>query len=112
MHPIHNAFDRISFGSNPNGIQHRATLDKTILCTSVIWECFFTLGRFSIQRDSLEDSVLSTMQGERCSIRTNYPRGRYSKGFSNMTLLTANEKVGINFTNAPGSLQQQCEIGG
>jgi hypothetical protein len=42
--------------------------------------------------DSLEDSVLSTMQGVCCSVRTGYPRGRYSKGFCN------DEQVSINFT--------------
>ena len=50
------------------------------------------------EREDLESIVLRQIRGVRSSVRSDFPRSPYSKGMSNMTLLTADEKVGMNFT--------------
>jgi hypothetical protein len=101
MHAIRNAFDRISFGTNINKI-YSATLDDPLhFCNSGLFQYMGQVAYLGMQdkeREGLEAIVLSQVRGVRSSVRCDYPRGRYSKGFSNMTLLTADEKVGMNFT--------------
>ena len=101
MHDIHNAFDHIGFGSNDNKILS-ATLDDPLhFCNSGLFQYMGQVGYLGMQdkeREELESLALSQVQGVRSSARHNYPRARYSKGFTNMTLLTADEKVGINFS--------------
>jgi hypothetical protein len=101
MHAIENAFDSISFGANQNKI-HTATLDDPLhFCNGGMFLYMGQVAYLGMQdkeREALESIVLSQVRGTRSSVRNEYPRGRYSKGFSNMTLLTADEKVGLNFT--------------
>jgi hypothetical protein len=101
MHAIDNAFDNISFGSNRNKI-HSATLDDILhYCNGGMFLYMGQVGYLGMQekeREQVESIVLSQLRGTRSSVRSEYPRGRYSKGFSNMALLTADEKVGMNFT--------------
>ena len=101
MHAIRNAFDRLSFGTNYNK-RYAATLDDPLhFCNSGLFQYMGQVAYLGMQdkeREELESIVLSQIRGVRCSVRSDYPRGRYSKGFSNMTLLTADEKVGMNFT--------------
>jgi hypothetical protein len=101
MHAIHNAFDNISFGSNRNQI-YSATLDDPLhFCNSGLFQYMGQVGYLGMQekeREDLESLVLLQLRGVRSSVRSEYPRTPYSKGMSNMTLLTADEKVGMNFT--------------
>jgi hypothetical protein len=101
MHAIRNAFDNVRFGSNPNGICF-ATLDDALhFCNSGFFlymgEVAY-LGMQGKEREDFESLMLAQLRGVRCSVRGDYPRGRTSIGFTNMTLLTADEKFGMLFT--------------
>ena len=101
MHAIRNAFDSLSFGSNQNGIFY-ATLDDALhFCNSGFFMCMGEVAYLGMQgkeREEFESLMLAQLRGVRCSVRGHYPRGRTSKGFTNMTLLTADERVGMIFT--------------
>jgi hypothetical protein len=101
MHAIRNAFDLISFGTNSNKI-FSATLDDPLhFCNSGLFEYMGKVGYLGMQlkeREYLESIILSQLRGVRSSVKNEFPRTRHSKGMSNMTLLPADEKVGMNFT--------------
>jgi hypothetical protein len=101
MHAIRNAFDNMRFGSNQNGMCF-ATLDDALhFCNSGFFLCMgevALLGMQGKEREGFESLMLAQLRGVRCSVRGDYPRGRTSIGFTNMTLLTADKKVGMLFT--------------
>ena len=101
MHAIRNAFDRIGFGTNQNKILS-ATLDDPLhFCNSGFFLYMGQVAYLGMQdkeREDFESIVLAQLRGVRSSVRSEYPRGRTCKGFTNMTLLTADEKVGMIFT--------------
>ena len=97
MHPIHNAWNDISFGANKNGI-FGATLDDPMHfnesglfdgVTKAFYGCFT-----EEELKKFEESTRSLYQHSRSSVRSEYPKSRISKGFTNCTLKTANETVG------------------
>ena len=120
MHAIQNAWDNVSFGCNHNGV-YSGTLDDPLhFCNSGMFQYMGQVGYLGMQeqeRDRLEKLVAAEIKGVRSSVRDQFPRGRHSKGFSNMTLLTADKKVGINFTmllalhnnNAKEILEHSCQ---
>ena len=97
IYPVHNAWSRISFGSNKDGI-HRATLDDPMhysalgLFTYVAKVAFLGLQR---KEAELLEKFLREEFKNRSSVRYQFPRGKFTKGFTNCTLLTASEKVGL-----------------
>jgi len=94
---VHNAWSRISFGSNKDGI-HRATLDDPMhysalgLFTYVAKVAFLGLQR---KEAELLEKFLREEFKNRSSVWYQFPRGKFTKGFTNCTLLTASEKVGL-----------------
>ena len=101
MYPIVNAWNDVSFGSNVNGI-YRATLDDPMhYCDS--GSCFYIiqvayLSMTNSERAEMEKIVQTYFKGKRSSMRDDLPRGKFSSGFSQTTLLTAGEKIGTVFS--------------
>ena len=101
MYPILNAWSKISFGSNPNGI-YRATLDDPMHYSSSSG-MFMYLATVSFKgllpsEAKKVEKYLRQDFSNRCSVRYDFPRGKFSPGFTNCTLLTSNEKVGLMFS--------------
>jgi hypothetical protein len=101
MHPLRNAWDHIGFGSNKNGIL-RATLDDPMHfnesglfdgITKAFYGCFT-----EAESKIFENTTRSLFRNMRSSVRSDYPKTRISRGFSNCTLKTANETVGSLFS--------------
>ena len=97
MHPLHNAWDSIGFGSNTHGI-FGATLDDPMHfnesglfdgVTKAFCGCFT-----EEELKKFEQSTRSLYRNSRSSVRSDYPKSRISKGFTSCTLKTANETVG------------------
>jgi hypothetical protein len=97
MHPLRNAWNSIGFGSNKNGI-YSATLDDPMHfnesglfdgVTKAFYGCFT-----EDELKKFEEATRSLYQNSRSSVRSEYPKSRISKGFTNCTLKTANETVG------------------
>jgi hypothetical protein len=97
MHPLHNAWEPIGFGSNKNGI-FGATLDDPMHfnesglfdgVTKAFYGCFT-----EEELKKFEDSTRFLYRNSRSSVRSEYPKSRISKGFTSCTLKTANETVG------------------
>jgi hypothetical protein len=100
LYPVRNAWTPISFGSNPNGI-HRAALDDAMHFNSA--GTFMYLGHTSFKgltasECKVIEKYLREDFGSRCSVRYDFPRGKFTVGFTNCTLLTASEKVGLMFS--------------
>jgi hypothetical protein len=97
MHPLRNAWNPISFGANKNGI-YGATLDDPMHfnesglfdgVTKAFYGCFTDK-----ELNKFEETTRSLHLNSRSSVRSDYPKSRISKGFTNCTLKTANETVG------------------
>ena len=100
MYPIRNAWSKISFGSNPNGI-YRATLDDPMHYSSSGMFMYLATVSFKGLLPSEAKKVEKYLRQDfsnRCSVRYDFPRGKFSPGFTNCTLLTSNEKVGLMFS--------------
>ena len=100
MYPIKNAWTDVCFGANQNGI-YRATLDDPMhYCDS---GSFFYLTQVAFlsltpkERQEMEDIIKDYFKGKRSSVRDDFPRGKFTSGFSRVTLLTAGEKTGLVF---------------
>jgi len=97
MHPIDNAWNDVSFGSNPNGI-YRASLDDPMhyhcsgLLTYVLEVAF---GHLKPTEAASVENLLRKQHSMRSSRRYDFPRGKFSDGFSNCTLITSSERVGL-----------------
>ena len=99
MYPIENAWSKICFGSNVNGI-YRATLDDPMHYSSSGMFMYLANVSFKGLLPSEAKKVEKYMREDfsnRCSVRYDFPRGKFSPGFTNCTLLTSNEKVGLMF---------------
>jgi len=97
LYPVHNAWSNVSFGANQNGI-HRAAVDDPMHYNAS--GLFAYLGKIAF--GGLKPSEAETLEGfmredssVRSSVRYDLPRGKFTAGFTNCTLLTSNEKVGI-----------------
>ena len=101
MYPVVNAWDKVSFGSNNNGI-FRATLDDPLHFSSnglfaYLNEVSFK-GLVPSEARKVENFLREDCLNSRCSVKYDYPRPRLMPGFTNCTMITANEKVGQVFT--------------
>ena len=101
MYPVHNAWSAISFGANKDGI-HRATLDDPMHYNSsglfsYLAEIAFG-GLAPKDAEELEGYMREDFANARSSVRYDLPRGKFTAGFTNCTLLTASEKVGLMFS--------------
>lgn len=100
VYPVKNAWSEVSFGSNKDGI-HRATLDDPMhyhssgLCSYILEIAF--KGLLPKEAKKIETYLREDFK-TRSSIRYNFPRGKFNKGFTNCTLLTASEKVGLVYS--------------
>ena len=100
MYPIKNAWSNVSFGSNVNGI-YRATLEDPMHYHAS--GLFSYLGEIAFKsllpsEAKLVEQFLREDASARSSNRCNFPKGKFSSGFTNCTLLTASEKVGVMYT--------------
>lgn len=97
LYPIRNAWGDISFGANPYGI-HRATLDDPMHFNSQGMMMYLLKVAFDIlqprERAAVE-TILRKDSKYRCSVTENYPRGKFSHGFTSCSLLQADHKVGV-----------------
>jgi predicted RNase H-like HicB family nuclease len=100
MHPVLNAFRHLDFGANLYGI-FRAALDDTLHFSEagffhyLIQIIYDPMHPKESQRvDILIESHLGK-QTLRSSCRDQYPRINFTRGFSQLTLLTHSEKVGV-----------------
>lgn len=97
VYPVHNAWSSVSFGANLNGI-HVATVDDPMHYNAS--GLFSYLGKIAFggllpsEAETLERYIREDFS-VRSSVRYDLPRGKFSPGFTNCTLLTSNEKVGI-----------------
>ena len=97
LYPVRNAWSSLSFGSNNNGI-HRATLDDPMHYNSTGLFSYLAQIAFGglLPKEAQElEEYLREDFSMRSSVRYDLPRGKFSSGFTNCTLLTASEKVGI-----------------
>ena len=102
MHPLRNAWDPMCFGCNKNGII-AATLDDPTMhyneaglfdgVAKAFYGCFT-----EEEKQKFEGATRSLVLNSRSSVRKEFPKTRISKGFTNCTLNTANEKVGSLMT--------------
>ena len=100
VYPINNAWSQISFGDNPNGI-YRATLDDPLHYSSsgvFTYLANVSFYGFLPSEAKMVESFLREDFSKRCSVKYDFPLTRYPKGFSNCTLQTASEKVGLVFS--------------
>jgi len=100
LYPVQNAWSKISFGANENGI-HRATVDDPMHYNSsglfmYLAEIAFG-GLLPKEQEELE-SYMRQDAASRSSMKNTLPRGKFSPGFTNCTLLTASEKVGLIYS--------------
>ena len=100
IYPVKNAWFPISFGATTNGI-YEATLDDPfhfsesgmfMYLISVAFKGLLPADAKKIEKYLREDF------SARCSVRYDLPRGKFSPGFTNCTLLTGSEKVGLVFS--------------
>ena len=96
-YPVKNAWSKVSFGSNVNGI-YRATLDDPMHYHSS--GLFSYLGEIAFKsllpsEAKLVEQYLREDASARSSNQCNLPKGKFHSGFTNCTLLTASEKVGV-----------------
>ena len=96
-----NAWTPISFGANADGI-HRATVDDFMHYFEsglgmYVGKVAF-LGLTKSERKKVEAITSNLFHNLRSGVLSTYPRGRFHSGFSNMTLLTASEKIGMLFS--------------
>ena len=100
MHPINNAFKNIDFGANEMGILH-ATADDHMHSFESGFAMYLAQAAYQPISPSnatiFESVIATTLRASRSSVRDQFPQGKYSKGFSNLTLLTASEKIGMLF---------------
>ena len=104
VYPINNAWSQISFGCNTNGI-FRATLDDPMHYSSSGMFMYLATVSFKALQPSEAKKVENYMRddfSQRCSVRYDFPHGKFSPGFTNCTLLTASEKVGLVKLNPIG----------
>lgn len=97
LYPVRNAWDVISFGINKNGI-HRATLDDPMHYNSgglFMYLAQTVFGGLLPKEQQKVEKYLREEASTRSSARYDFPRGKFTPGFTNCTLLTATEKVGI-----------------
>jgi hypothetical protein len=96
-HPITNAFDGIDFGSWSAGI-HDATFDDFMHSVEAGMVAYITEsvydGLTKKEKEAVEELTRNTLDEQRSSVTSNYPRWRLQPGFTRQTLMTSGERVG------------------
>jgi hypothetical protein len=97
-YPINNAWSKVCFGANKEGI-FRATLDDPMhYCDSGSFLYLAQVAFLSMtdgERLEMERIIKILFKSIRSSVREDLPRGKFSSGFSRTTLMTAGEKIGL-----------------
>ena len=101
MYAVKNAFTKMDFGANQNGV-FSATVDDIMHFHESGYFLYLAqvayLSMVDKERESIEEVIRrQTCIGIRSSVRLDYPRIKSSSGFSSVTLLSAGEKVGASF---------------
>jgi len=97
------AFNNIWFGGNPHGIYGAVPTDlmHAFLHGIVPYVIKTLLSSFTTkEKHFLDDLVDKTLVNVRSSERTKFPRCSFTRGISNLKLLTATEWAGVAFTIA------------
>jgi len=101
LYEIDNAFNPVCFGSNESGI-HTATMNDIMHFNE--GGLFLNLAQVAYgilppkrRQENLETTIARIFSSNHSSVRSDYPRGFYKTGFSDLTLLTSVEKVGVVF---------------
>jgi hypothetical protein len=96
-HAADNAFHHVDFGANPGSI-YAATPTDTMhaldegLIKYVVTLCFNPMSDgMKTTIDNLVEKVLSVRSGE----RKGYPRINFTRGYTRLTMLSANENIGV-----------------
>jgi hypothetical protein len=104
-HAVHNAFARADFGANSD--IHQATMADLMHAMEegiFVWVTSNLIGVLSNKHkerlDGLVDLMFCQFGNNRSGERPNYPRVNFTRGFSKLTLLTCDERVGILFVVA------------
>jgi hypothetical protein len=100
LYPIENAWYKISFGSNANGIYLAAVDDPFHFSEAGLFEYLLRVafkGLLPADAKRVEKYMREDFSA-RSSVRYDFPRGKFSPGFSNCTLLTGSEKVGLVYS--------------
>jgi hypothetical protein len=105
IHPVNNAFDTegVSFGDNDMGISYATPGDFMHMFDSgvikYVVKC--TLDSIGDQKKAALDLLVDDLFcNHRSSLKSEYPRNNFAKGFTNLTLITSNEWAGCLFTLA------------
>ena len=96
-YPVHNAWSKVTFGANINGI-HRAALDDPMHYNASGLFPYLSEVAFKGLQPKEAEQLETYMRQDfsvRSSVRYDLPRGKFTSGFTNCTLQTSNEKVGI-----------------
>ena len=99
MYPISNAWSQISFGANVNGIYHASLDDPMHYSSSGMFQYLAEVAFKGLSPSEAKkiEKFMREDSSARSSVRYDFPRGKFSSGFTNCMLLTANEKVGLMF---------------
>ena len=100
-HRVENAFEDVCFGGDPQGIFGAIAVDPMHVVEEGIikYICLILMALLTTQpKKELDDLVDTLICATNSSSRKNFPRCNFSKGFTNLTLLSATEIVGIAFT--------------
>ena len=101
MHPMHNAWEEVDFGDNPNGICSATIDDPMHFCEGglMMYIAKSVFDSFTdTEKTSMEGLIKGMWKGNRSSCLLDFPRGHYATGFSNMSMITSGEKVGMMFS--------------
>jgi hypothetical protein len=100
-HLLRNAFDNVCFGGDPRGIYGATPIDLMhAFNEGVLKYCMesFFLKVTPSRKKEIDHLVDEVMCPQRSSVRHLFPRVNFTNGFTNLTLLTATERVGVCFT--------------
>jgi hypothetical protein len=98
MHPLRNAFDGVPFGANKHGILVATTEDHLHACESGIMLNLAEVaygGLTQAESKVFEQTIWSKVTTCQSSDLSELPCGTTKKNFSNLTLCSHKEKVGI-----------------
>ena len=99
MYPVQNAWSEVSFGSNPDGIYSASLDDSMHYNASGLFKYLAEVIFGMLQPDEAKEleKIMRNDFRARSTKRYELPRGKFSPGFTNCTLLTASEKVGLMY---------------
>ena len=100
-HRVNNAFSDVCFGGDPRGILGACAVDPMhILEEGIIkYVLLILMATFTnVPRKELDDIVDDIFVKQKSTAAPDFPRVNFAKGFTNLTLLSCSEVVGIAFT--------------